>query len=78
MLMILWLRLKESLHYEMFKDGMIWCLGIVSKLPEIGGKVGKVTDEIRYTQLDSWLSWVMVHEVSYTILCFFSFWNFSC
>lgn len=57
--MILWLCFTKFLYPEIFKNEMVWCLEIVSTLPEIRGMVGRVTSKIRFAQSDSYLSWVM-------------------
>lgn len=45
-LIILWLWFEKFLFSEIFKDGIITCLKIVSAFPEIGSKVGEVIDKI--------------------------------
>ena len=51
--MMLWVYFKKFLHSEIFKNEMMWCLEIVSILSEIGGSVGRLTDEIRFAQFDT-------------------------
>lgn len=57
--MVLWLCFTKFIYSEVFKNEIAWCLEIVSTLPEIRGRVGKVTGKTRLAQSDSYLSRVM-------------------
>lgn len=47
-LIILWLCFEKFLFSEIFKDGILTCLKVVSVFPETGGNMGKVIDKIRF------------------------------